>query len=68
MRTRSTGTNALSVVSSLQETVDTTDRELETSLDRSGLLGLGRVGARGLSGLGFSANFSRHCSGVEGGG
>ena len=51
MRTRSTSTDALSVVSSLQETVDTTDWELKTSLDRSGLLGLGGVGAGGLSRL-----------------
>ena len=63
MRTRSTSTDALSVVSPLQETVDTTDWELKTSLDRSGLLRLGRVDAGGLSRLGFSANFSGHCDG-----
>jgi len=36
-RTRSTSTNTLSVVALLQETVDTTNRELETSLGGTGL-------------------------------
>ena len=65
-RTRSTSTNTLSVVTPLQETMDTTDRELETSLNRSGLLGLVGVDARRLSRLGLSANFSRHCGGGGG--
>ena len=36
-RTRSTSTNTLSVVALLQETVDTTDGELETGLRGTGL-------------------------------
>ena len=36
-RTWSTSTNTLSVVALLQETVDTTDGELETRLRRTGL-------------------------------
>ena len=41
-RTWSTSTNSLSVVALLQQTVDTTDGELETSLGRTrlGLAGL----------------------------
>ena len=59
-RTGSTGTDTLSIVALLQETVDTTDWELETSLGRSRLLGLVGIDARRLSGLGLSANFARH--------
>lgn len=57
-RTRCASTDTLSVVAPLQETVDTTDRELKTSLGRAGLrLGLatGRLSSR----LSFAA-FARH--------
>ena len=57
---RSTSTDTLSVVALLQETVDTTDWELETSLGRAGL-GLGGIAGGGLARLGLSANFARHC-------
>lgn len=56
--TRCTCTNTLSVVALLQEPVDTTNRELETSLGRA-RLGLG-VGACLSSGL-ASLSFARHC-------
>jgi hypothetical protein len=36
-RTRGTGTDTLSVVTATEETVNTTDGELETSLGRTGL-------------------------------
>ena len=58
--TRSASTDTLGVVALLQETVDTTDWELETSLGRAGL-GLGGVAGGGLARLGLSANFARHC-------
>ena len=59
-RTRCTSTNTLGVVTLLQETVNTTDGELKTSLGRSGL-SLARGFSRGLAGLGLAASLSRHC-------
>ena len=61
-----TSTNALGVVALLEETVDTTDGELETGLGRAAL-GLAAGVARGLAGLGLSANLARHWDVVEGG-
>lgn len=57
--TRGTCTDTLRVVAALEETVDTTNRELETSLCRTGL-GLGSL-TRLSSGL-ASLSFARHCS------
>lgn len=57
--TRRTGTNALSVVTLLQKTVDTTNWELEASLCGTRLLGFALSG-RGLSGLGLSSSLARH--------
>ena len=58
-RTRSTRTHTLSVVALLQETVDTTDGELETRLRGAGLrLGGGITG--GLARLGLAAALARH--------
>lgn len=57
--TRSTSTDALGVVALLQETVDTTDRELEASLGRTRLLGF-PFGRRGLSRLGLSSSLAGH--------
>ena len=54
-----TSTNALSVVTLLQETVHTTNWELEASLCRTRLLGFALSG-RGLSGLGLSSSLARH--------
>ena len=51
-----TGTDTLSVVALSQETVDTTNGELETSLSRSGL-GLGR----GVTSLATRLATGRHC-------
>jgi hypothetical protein len=45
-----------SVVALSEETVDTTDGELETGLGRSG----GRLGSGTFAGLSF-ATFARHC-------
>jgi hypothetical protein len=49
----STGTHSLGVVSLLEETVDTTDGELETSLggSRDGLLAVSTLGGGSLAGL-----------------
>jgi hypothetical protein len=49
----STGTHSLGVVALLEETVDTTDGELETSLggSRDGLLAVSTFSGRGLSRL-----------------
>ena len=58
--TGSTSTNTLSVVALLQETVDTTDGELETRLRRTGLALRGRV-TGGLSRLRLAAALARHC-------
>jgi len=57
--TRRTSTDALGVVALLQETVDTTNWELEASLCRTRLLGFALSG-RGLSGLGLSSSLARH--------
>ena len=59
--TRCTSTDTLSIVAPLEETVDTTDRELKAGLCRSGL-GLARGFTRGsLARLGFAASLARHC-------
>lgn len=64
--TWSSSTNALSVVAPLQQTVDTTDWELETSFGRARLrLSSSAIADSSLARLGFSANFSRHCDMVE---
>ena len=60
IHTRSTSTDTLSVVALSQETVDTTDGELETSLGRSGL-GLGR----GVTSLATRLATGRHCCKVS---
>ena len=58
--TRCTGTNTLGVVAPLQETVDTTNRELEAGLCRSRLgLASGLAGG-GLARLGLAAALARH--------
>jgi hypothetical protein len=58
--TGSTSADTLGVVALLQETVDTTDRELETSFGRAGL-GLGFTACtRSLARLGFATDFARH--------
>lgn len=57
--TRGSCTNTLRVIAALEETVDTTNRELETSLRRA-RLGLGCF-TRLSSGL-ASLSFARHCS------
>jgi hypothetical protein len=54
-----TSANALSVVSVLKETMDKTDRELETSLGRA------RLALGFTCRLGFSARLSRHCWIIE---
>jgi hypothetical protein len=54
-----TCTNTLCVVTLLQQTVDTTDRELETGFGRA-RLGFAFT-ACSLAALGFAANFARHC-------
>ena len=57
--TRCTGTDTLCIVALLEETVDTTDGELETSLRRTRLrLGGGITG--GLARLGLAAALARH--------
>ena len=53
-----TSTDALRVVAALEETVDTTDGELEAGLRRAGL-GLG-VAGRLAAGLGLAAALARH--------
>jgi hypothetical protein len=58
-RTRSTGTDTLGVVALLEETVDTTDWELETSLGRAGL-GLAVTAASLATGLARFAALARH--------
>ena len=69
--TRCTSTNALGIVSLLQETMDTTNWELKASLCRTRLLGFALSG-RGLSGLGLSSSLARHSwclyNGYEAGG
>jgi len=57
--TRCTSTNALGVVAFLQETMDTTNWELEASLCRTRLLGFAFSGSS-LSGLGLSSSLARH--------
>ena len=57
--TRSAGTDTLSVVALLQETVDTTDGELETRL-RGARLRLGGGITGGLARLGLAAALARH--------
>jgi len=54
-----TSTNTLCVVTLLQQTVDTTDGELETGFGRARL----RLAFTTCSfaALGFAANFARHC-------
>ena len=59
IHTRRTGTDALSVVTLLQETVDTTNWELEASLSGTRLLGFSFSG-RGLPRLGLSSCLARH--------
>ena len=60
-----TGTDTLGVVASLEETVDTTDRELKAGLRRA-RLGLASGIGGGLAGLGLAATLARHCdSSVE---
>ena len=54
-----TSTDTLSVVALLQETVDTTDGELETRL-RGARLGLGGGITGGLARLGLAAALARH--------
>ena len=54
-----TSTNTLSVVALLEETVDTTDGELETRL-RGARLGLGRGITGGLARLRLAAALARH--------
>ena len=62
-RTWSTSTNTLSVVALLQETVDTTDGELETRLRRTRLRFAAGLSTRRLAtGLGLAASLARHCS------
>ena len=59
--TRCAGTNTLSIVAPLQETVNTTDWELEAGLGRARLgLACGVAGG-GLARLGFAATLARHC-------
>ena len=55
-----TSTDTLSVVALLQETVDTTDGELETRL-RGARLRLGGGITGGLARLGLAAALARHC-------
>lgn len=59
IHTRCTSTDTLGIVTLLQETVDTTNRELKTSLSRTRLLAFAFSG-RGLSGLGLSSSLARH--------
>ena len=58
-----TSTNTLSVIALLQETMDTTDRELETGFGRTRLRLC--VTARSFTTLRFSSDFARHCNRVE---
>ena len=58
-----TGTHTLCVVALLQETVDTTDGELETRL-RGARLGLGGGITGGLARLGLAAALARHVASV----
>lgn len=60
MLTWCAGTDTLSVVALLQETVDTTDGELETRLRRA-RLGLACVRRRLSARLGLAATLARHC-------
>ena len=57
--TRCTSTNALCVVTLLQETVDTTDGELKTRLGGARLRLRGGI-TRGLARLGLAAALARH--------
>ena len=52
--------DALRVVATLEETVDTTNRELEAGLRRAGLR-LARGLGGGLAGLGLARTLARHC-------
>jgi len=69
LRTRRTSTNALGIVALLQETVDTTNWELEAGFSRTRLLGFAFSG-RGLSRLGLSSSLAGHsrylCSSYKG--
>ena len=58
--TRGTGTNTLRVVALLQETMHTTDGELEARLRRA-RLALHRDIAGGLARLGLATALARHC-------
>ena len=64
--TRSTSADALSVVTLLQKTVDTTNRELEAGLSRTRLLALA-FSSGGFSRLGLSSSFARHPECLRGG-
>ena len=57
--TRCAGTDTLSIVAPLEETVDTTDRELKAGLCRSGL-GLARGLGGSLAGLRLARTLARH--------
>ena len=57
--TRGTSTNALGIVTILQVTMDTTDRELKAGLGRA-RLGLATGFGGGLARLGFAATFAGH--------
>ena len=58
-RTWCARTNTLSVVAPLEETVDTTNRELKAGLGRSRLRLAGSLGG-GLARLGLAAALARH--------
>jgi hypothetical protein len=60
LHTRCTSTDALGVVTLLQETVDTTNWELKTSLSRTRLLSFAFASGRGLSRLRLSSSLARH--------